>query len=282
MKKFEVENHEPSYLPDGEWKLAWNDEFDGTDLDMNKWDYRLNMMGQKWPAWTDDNEAIKLDGKSNAVFSLIKKDGIPVSAQLQTGYNYMDQPVEKTKFGADALQWNIGKLHENKYTHRYGYYECRCKLQQKNGWWSAFWIQSPMIGASLNASDSGAELDIMECFEPGDIAPHNAFKGGYGLDCKNTNVGGKKGLNKDEYHYFGMLWDERGYTFYIDGVEDGHISEYVSNIPEFILISTEVKGYRYDDHKPIPEAFEAIGDKFYVDHIRVFDKIRDDINENNK
>lgn len=275
MKKFEVENHEPSYLPDGDWKLVWSDEFDGTELDTTKWDYRLSMMGQEWPAWTDDEKAVELDGNSNAVFTLLEKDGRPVSAQLQTGHNYMDEPVVKTKFGEDALQWNIGKLHENKFTHRYGYYECRCKLQQSNAWWSAFWMQSPMIGASLNPADSGTELDIMECFDIGKIASHNAFTGGYGLDCKRETVGGLTGLDQSEYHYFGMLWDENGYTFYVDGVEDGHISKYVSHIPEFILISTEVKGYRYEDHTPIPEAFEAIGDKFIVDHVRVFDKIGD-------
>ena len=42
MKKFEVKDHEPSFLPDGEWKLTWADEFDGTELDRTKWDYRLN------------------------------------------------------------------------------------------------------------------------------------------------------------------------------------------------------------------------------------------------
>lgn len=276
MKKYEVENHEPSLLPDGEWNLVWSDEFDGTELDTTKWDYRLSMMGQEWPAWTDDSEAVTLDGNSNAVFTVLEKDGRPVSAQLQTGHNFMDQPIEKTKFGEDALQWNIGKLKENKYTHRYGYYECRCKLQQKDGWWSAFWMQSPMIGASLDPATSGSELDIMECFTPGEVVSHNAFTGGYGLDCKNENVGGVKGLDVDEYHYFGMLWDENGYTFYIDGKEDGHISNYVSHIPEFILISTEVKGYRYEDHKPTEAAFKSIGDKFYVDHIRVFDKVGDD------
>ena len=26
MKKFEIDNHEPSFLPDGEWELAWADE----------------------------------------------------------------------------------------------------------------------------------------------------------------------------------------------------------------------------------------------------------------
>ena len=122
MKKFEVANHEPSYLPEGEWKLVWADEFDGTELDRTKWDYRLSMMGQKWLAWTD--KGVTLDGNSNAVFTLIEEDGMPKSSQLQTGYNFMDEPIHKTKFETNHLQWNIGKLKENKFTHTYGLKNC--------------------------------------------------------------------------------------------------------------------------------------------------------------
>ena len=63
MKKFEVENHEPSYLPDGEWKLVWADEFDGTELDRTKWDFRLNFWGKPFEAYTD--QGVVLDGNSH-------------------------------------------------------------------------------------------------------------------------------------------------------------------------------------------------------------------------
>ena len=273
MKKFDVANHEPSFLPDGEWKLAWADEFDGTELDRTKWDYRTSMMGKKHPAWTEDG--VVLDGKSNAVFTLTKdKDGNPVSSQLQTGYNFMDEPVVPTTFGGDQLQWNIGKLHENKFTHGYGYYECRCRLQQKEGWWSAFWIQSPTIGASLDPMDSGVEIDVMESFFPGKIVRHNVFTGGYGLDMKRSCEGSSPEVDETEFHRFGLLWDETGYTFYIDGKEDGKITDKITSKPEFILISTEVHGYRRESHLPIKEAFENQGDTFLVDYVRVFDKVK--------
>ena len=275
MKEYIVEGHEASFLPDGNWKMVWNDEFDGTELDRTKWDYRLSMMGKRHPAWTD--KGVQLDGKSNAVFSLLLEDGRPVSSQLQTGYNFMDEPTIPTKFGADALQWNIGKLKQNLYTHTYGYYECRCKLQQKpEGWWSAFWMQSPIIGASLDPAETGSELDIMECFQYGSIVSHNAFTGGYGLDMKRAHTGGVSGLDMNVFHRFGMLWDESGYTFYVDGKEDGHIDQYVSKRPEFILISTEVKGYRHEDHLPVKEAFDIIDkDVFTVDYVRVFDPVNE-------
>lgn len=274
MQKYIIEGHEPSFLPDnGNFKLVWSDEFDGNELDRTKWDFRLEMMNKTHSAWTD--KGVMLDGKSNAVFTVLEENGKPVSSQLQTGYNFMDKPIEKTTFGNDHLQWNIGKLNENKYTHCYGYYECRCKLQQKEGWWSAFWLQSPIIGASSDPAVTGTEIDIMECFKPGDIAAHNAFTGGYGLDMKRKYVGGMNNLNKEEFHRFGVLWNEKGYTFYIDGVEDGHISDYVSHIPQFILITTEVSGYRYENHEPVEKAYQAIGDKFVVDYVRVFEQITD-------
>lgn len=269
MKEFQVKNHEPSLLPDGEFTLIWSDEFDGDKLDTAKWDYRTCMMGKQHPAWVRDG--VTPDGKSNAVFTPMEQDGRLVSSQLQTGYNFMDEPVVPTMFGTSYLQWPVGKLHESKFLHSYGYYECRCRLQQKAGWWTAFWIQSPIIGASLDAKYTGAELDIMEFFTPRKINRHNVFAGGYGLDMMRHGCGGLN-LDQTEFHRFGLLWEESGYTFYIDGVKDGKITENVSACPEFILISTEVRGYRHKDHQPVPEAYDAVGDTFLVDYVRVFDR----------
>jgi len=271
MKKYEVQGHHPSYLPEeNNWKLVWSDEFDGTELDLTKWDYRLCMMGKRHPAWEDGG--VTLDGNSNAVFTCYEKDGRIVSSQLQTGYNFMDEVVTETTFGADQLQWPIGKLKQSKYLKKYGYFECRCRLQQTGGWWSAFWMQSPIIGASLDPGESGTELDIMESFKPGTIASHNAFTGGYGKDMARKVCGsGIKDLDPLAFHTFGMKWDESGYTFYVNGVEDGKITDFVSHRPEFILISTEVKGYRTKNHAHSEESVNSVGDTFLVDYVRVFD-----------
>lgn len=271
MKEFKVNGHESSYLPEGEWELVWADEFDGTEPDRSKWDYRLTMMQKEHPAWTD--KGVHLDGNSNCVFTLMAaEDGRPVCSQLQTGYNFMDQPLEQTTFGHDHLQWRIGKLKEHKFLHSHGYYECRCRLQQKPGWWSAFWIQSPVIGASADPADTGVEIDVMESFKPGKINGHNVFTGGYGLDMQRRKVGGFEGADTSVFHTFGLLWDETGYTFFVDGKEDGKITDFVTARPEFILISTEPRGYRFEDHTPTEEAYAAIGDTFVVDYVRVFDK----------
>ena len=274
MQTYEVAGHAPSLVPDGyRWKLVWHDEFDGTELDRTKWDYRLHMMGKRHITWQD--KGVALDGQSNAVFTVFEQDGEICSAQLQTGYNFMDAPIEKDEdCWGGGLVWPIGRLRDNLYTHRYGYYECRCKLQKKEGWWSAFWMQSPVIGASLDPADTGVEIDIMESFKPGKIAKHNVFTGGYGQDMKHHVTGTGPVIDEKEFHRFGMLFDETGYTFYIDGKEDGKITEDISGHDEFVLISTEVSGYRTPEHVPTKEAFEAVGDTFLVDYVRVFDIVK--------
>lgn len=159
--------------------------------------------------------------------------------------------------------------------HQYGYYECRCKLQKLPGWWSAFWLQSPIIGCCPDTATAGVENDIMESFAPGEIIEHCNHYNGYGEDHKQAAAGSGMKLSLDEYHTFGMLWTKDGYTFYVDGKEDGHISEPVSHRPQFILISTEVMGYRLKQLSATAEAREAAkaGDEFVVDYVRVFDKI---------
>ncbi len=274
MKEYKVEGHVSSYLPENkEWKLVWNDEFDGTELDRSKWDYRLCMMGKRHRTWGE--EGVKLDGNSNAVFTVYEKNGEICSSQIQTGHNYMDAERDDKDCWGGSLIWPVGEFGEHKFLHKYGYYECRCKLQKKNGWWSAFWLQSPTIGTSPKPEEAGIENDIMESFVAGEILHHSNHYDGYGVDhkCKTVGEQGKK-ISLDEYHTFAMDWDKDGYTFYVDGVETGHIDGPVSHTEQFILLSTEVHGYRTKLQGPRDDAKLAVGDEFIVDYVRVFDEIQ--------
>ena len=87
---------------------------------------------------------------------------------------------------------------------------------------------------------------------------------------KNSSSGQGMELSPDEYHTFAVYWDENGYTYYVDGKEDGHNPSPVSKVPQFILLSTEVNGYRVGATASV-EARLAVGDTFVVDYVRVFD-----------
>jgi len=284
MKKYEVADHECSLLPEGKnWKLIWSDEFDGDTLDESKWSYRLNYWGMPYEALTD--KGVFLDGEGNIVFKPVVVDGRLCSSQLQTGANSFDEMdltgsvkkrIEK-QHGADAWGnkieiWPLKPLQKAKFAHRYGYYEARVKFQKAPFWWSAFWTQSPTIGASANPEYAGVESDIIEYFVNGQLTSGNIF-GGYGKQYSEDARVRYPFENDGEYHRFGMEWNESGYVFYFDGKETARSVEPVSKVEQFILLSTEIKGYR-NDHPKTEWTEEELNDRFICDYVRVFDEVK--------
>ena len=270
MQRFDVAGHEPSFLPEGEWKLVFSDEFDGTELDRTKWDFRYNFWGKPFGAYTD--AGVVLDGNSHIELHRTEKDGYYVSPQLQTGSNSFDIPKTSTEnpWGYDI--WPLGELTPPKFVHRYGYYECRCKFQRDpETMWSAFWVQSPGIGVRHEPEWSGNESDIMEYFHVGKNTAGNIM-GGYGPQIhQEGRVTYDMAETEDGWHYFGMDWQPDGYVFYCDGREVSRTSEHVSHVPEFILLTTEVQGWRMGEPKKVEGEF--VDDAFICDFVRVYDKI---------
>ncbi len=276
MQEFKVEGHEPSLLPEGDWKLVWNDEFDGTELDRSKWDFRLNFWGRRFKTYTD--EGVELDGNSNVKLHIIERDGHYYSPQLQTGANSFDKPVDPqlNPWGHTNF-WPLAEIDEPKFMHRYGYYEVRCKFQTQPGWWSAFWLQSPSIGTSYDPTYSGVEVDIMESFiRNGEVTSGN-YCGGYGNQCKKeARVKYIMDTPYEDWHRFGVDWSEDGYVFYCDGKETARATQYVSKIEQFILLTTECRGYRWGNMDQPADELKGITlpDFFMADYVRVFDRVK--------
>lgn len=275
-------NRAPSLLPEGKtFKYVWGDEFDGTSLDTSKWSYRTNFWGRPAP-WFAKPEDGCVEVRDGLLKLKVKKcaNGQFVSPQLQTGEIMWDVPtLENTK-----SFWYLSKRMKPKFVHKYGYYECRCRLQKKEGWWSAFWMQSEMIGACLDPGLAGIEHDIMESFTPGQVIKACFHMNGYGPDYvgfsipsvdpkdkKNVNLA----LDTETFHTFGFLWEPDGYSIYVDGHFRGKNDKAVSHIPQFVLLTTECKWYRNNrmTGKGVPalERAVAAGDDFVVDYVRVYD-----------
>ena len=280
-----VEGREPSLLPDGKkFKLVWHDEFDGTVLDESKWSYRTNFWGRRahWFAAPEDGCVEVADGRLRLKLKKLP-GGQFVSPQLQTGELMWDIPHVSNPSGF----WPLPKRRKSKFVHKYGYYECRCHLQKMPGWWSAFWMQSEGIGTTLDPAASGIEHDIMESFDPGEVIVAAFHMNGYGQDYKGFHIPaaydeepkfeGKLNLALDteSFHTFGMLWEPDGYSIYVDGRFRGRNNAAVSHVPEFVLLTTEVKWYRDNrmTGKPVPELDAAVAadDDFVVDYVRVYD-----------
>jgi len=276
-----------SLLPSGKtWKLVWNDEFDGAKLDDTKWNYRLHYWGYKSPTFTD--EGVELDGEGHLKINLIRKGDDFYSGHLQTGGNTFDLPRDENASGP----WLFGAKKPAKFMHKFGYYEIRCKLPKNDGWHAAFWLQSPSIGAHPDPKYAGVECDIMENYRQhteGTIGCGNGW-GGYGKESKwHGHFWFNYEETADGWHYYGVDWSPEGYVFYADGKLVGKQMPPkcpVSEVDQFILVSTECHGYHRSANrggleskspagwngKPVPALFDAVlPDCFEVDFVRVFD-----------
>ncbi len=259
-----------SQLPHGKnWHLRWNDEFNGNTLDTTKWGFRLHIMQTRHQTFTTEGVEVK---NGLLYLNLVEKEGQYYSPHLQTGENFLDRPGTPYSNG---LTWPIAGIKPPKFVHKYGYYEIRCRLQEQPGWWSAFWLQSPQIGSSLNPSISGVEMDIMENFTRDNLISHNIHWDGYGENHQHKGSGNLSiSDTPDGFHTFGLDWSKSGYIFYVDGKVSWKVDGPVSDVEQFILISTECMGYRTGNRNQPSEILKkaVLPDAFIVDYVRVFDE----------
>ena len=278
--------HAASYLPkEKQWKLVWQDEFDGTALDESKWNYRMHFWGFPSPTYT--KEGVELDGNSHLKIHLVRKGDHFYSAHLQTGSLTFDIPRDQNAEGF----WPFGKREPAKFMHRYGYYEIRCRLPKHPGWHAAFWLQSPSIGAHPNPAYAGVECDILENYRQNTDGKIICGCGwdGYGVESKwYGHFAFPYEESADGWHYYGVDWSPAGYIFYADGKEVGRQMApacAVSQVEQFLLVSTECHGYHRKftpqggagettlRGEPVPALFSAYPDCFEVDFVRVYDSL---------
>jgi hypothetical protein len=113
----------------------------------------------------------------------------------------------------------------------------------------------------------------MEHFKIGEATTGNIM-GGYGKQFREEGRV-RYEIEEDGWHYFGMDWQPDGYVFYCDGKEVSRCNKHVSQVPQFILITTEVLGYRLPEKTDSPYIIKGdfVDDAFIVDYVRVFDRI---------
>lgn len=245
--EWDVEADEQAGLPelgDGkEYKLVWSDEFEGAKIDESKWD----VMGDSrrrdhW--WLKEDSYV--DGKGNLIIRT-KKDG------------------ERYSSGSVRTK--------GKFEHKFGYWECRCKLPSEVGHWAAFWLMADGVGSIGNEGRDGTEIDIMEWPWRDGRVQHTLHWDGYGDAHKSEGHVSKTAGLSEGYHTFGLLWTESEYVFYVDGRETWRTSGGgVSQVKEYIKLSEEIGGWGGDITKA------KLPDEFVVDYVRVYDVVEAEAN----
>jgi autotransporter-associated beta strand protein len=240
-----------SAAPPPGYYLVWADEFNGSALDTSKWDYWLS--GPRRDA-VNTSSAVSVNG-GNLVLTTYTSAGTHYTGMIAT---------------------------DGTFRSRYGYWESSIKWGDTNGMWSAFWMQSPTMGANLDDPQvSGSEIDICEhrFIDSGNnnIANQvqvNIHWNGYspGQSTGSGNVG--TGLASG-FHTYGVLWTANSYSFSIDGsqVYNGGSSP-VSHSTEWAILSSEVDDTSTTWAGQIPAAgYGPLGTsttKLTVDYVRYY------------
>jgi hypothetical protein len=219
------------------YELFWEDNFNGTQLDSEKWAFRSP--GARGVGFnTPDAIEIK-DGKLK-INAFIENDSLKVGAVGTSG-------LFETTFG---------------------YFECRAQLPKTTGNWAAFWIQSPGISSGEDPAKFGTEIDIFEYFKSqgGDFVSHN-LHWAYGPNQKSTGAFLSKVEGVGEgFHTFAVEWTPQKYAFFVDGLKYYEIKEAVSHIDEYIILSFE-PAHSLEDLKDA-----TLPDSYIIDYVKVYKK----------
>jgi Lysophospholipase L1 and related esterases len=260
----------PEKIDLSKFKLVWSDEFDGSELNPKFWDVPT-MDRQGASRWHKRNITVS-DG---TVKFAIKKTGDPT-------YRYESAGIRTSK-GYDPSQYL--------YAYQYGYIEASCRMHKevRSDYWAALWLMAgDMVHGRNTDTRVGTEIDVYESFNlwnRGEMG-HNIHWGGYNKlhDAAGFKSGQHRELLNDEFHTYGLYWDEDIYIFYIDGVEvartdaqglgsgkDGKgKSQGTTRAPAYIKLSVEAApwcGPSHEWEKDMPEE-----DLFEVDYVRVYQK----------
>jgi beta-glucanase (GH16 family) len=234
--------YEPPAIPVNGYSMVWQDEFNGSKLDLTKWNFRGTGKRDNTfiVPWT-----VKLDGNGCLVMSAIKRNDSVFTSMIATE-------------------------HIKEFT--YGYFECRAKFARTPGTISAFWLQSKTIsGPGSTPEKNGAEIDIFEFFPHANTTHvfHTLHWGGYqpGQHKVEGPVLGKLEPSGNDFHVIGMEWHKNGYTLYVDGKMTYSGNQFVSHVNEFMVLSLGVNELSAG---PLKESM--LPDQFIVDYVRVYKK----------
>jgi beta-glucanase (GH16 family) len=227
----------------GDWDVSFDDEFDGSSLDLAKWSYREGAAASRTHT-SNDRRAVSVG--AGALRLRVMPDPAHPRTRLLTSQISTEDSFRAT----------------------YGMFSARIRFERGMGQHGSFWLQSPRYGRFPgDAASSGSEVDVVEFFGKG-------YPGGgladflYYADAKGHSVrSGKVWPHAGDllpatdtwwngYHVFSVRWTPSGYTFYVDGRVLSTSDQALSRTDEYLILSLLVSDWEIDhlDRSALPSS----------------------------
>lgn len=193
----------PSAAPDvskapevSEYKLVWEDNFDGTELNRNDWNYEKHQ-----PGWVNN----ELQEYTDSTDNIYIEDG-----------NLVIKAIKTNKGGEDY--YTSGKVTtQNKQDFKYGRFEIRAKAVEGQGLWPAIWMM-PTNELFYGQWPRCGEIDIMELLGHEANVAYSTIHYGNPHKEQQGKMILENGTFADSYHVYALEWEPSEMRFYIDGI----------------------------------------------------------------
>ncbi len=274
------------------WKLVWGDEFEGAELDRNKWKPEISCWGggnEERQCYTDRADNIRV---ANGMLHLMARE------ERFTG---PDRPPEiagnpnpkKTQAITSGKVRTLGIS-----SWKYGKIEFRAKSPKGQGTWPAVWmmpaenyyggwprsgeidiLEGVNLGAKCDVCEGGVgENRMISALHFGDYAPANKV-----LDTRVALP--SRALPSDEFHIWTLEWGEGLMRFYLDDVKywevnadqwDSASPRAKSNAtapfdqPFYIMANLAIGGKLSEDNNDKGVAAGVVPAEFLIDWIRIY------------
>ncbi|PWD99347.1 family 16 glycosylhydrolase [Marinilabilia rubra] len=243
---------------DGDWVLDpnYSDEFNTTVLDSDKWDDNIT----SWGLWTWRPENIVANGSS---------------LTIRMDYEHHS----RVGFNGDLLEdlyYYSGAIRSKAPSVKYGYFEAKIKGSEKYpGVCPAFWLYHKEGGLANKNPTYWTEIDIVELTQNVNYGENaiglniHAFNHPNLVDEIHEGYEWHAPWNPDdEYHVYGVEWDENSIKWFVDGVLRLERENDYWDQPLDVVLSFGLRKPLKD--VPSPEGFPA---SFDIDYVRVWSKV---------
>jgi beta-glucanase (GH16 family) len=224
------------------WKVTFDDEFDGTSLDLKKWNAND-------PWGRERNEELQAY----------------VTNAFEVGGGFLRIVAEKREafYAGKRRSITSGMMTTyGKFSQEYGRFEIRCRVPKGKGMWPAFWLLPDPLAWP-------PEIDILEILghEPDKIHMTHHYRD---AQEKHQSHGGSwSGPDFSAgFHEFAVEWSPQRIVWFVDGAERFRSERSIPKGKMYLLLNLAVGG----DWPGAPDAQTTFPAALEVDYVRVYQK----------
>ena len=200
-----IDEKTPASAAKDGWTLSFSDEFEGKQVDTNKW--------------------VVKDQKERLAKNVAVSAG---NLRLLTR--------------RDEKEWTSAWLSTKTFRQKYGWFECRFRIAGASGLNNAFWLNTPPERLALkDPSLARFEVDIVEAHYPYEVSMnlHN-WQGKHTGSGKKYKA--ETDLSKD-FHVYALEWTAKELNWYFDGKKVRTLAHTICTAEEEVLLSTKVAAF---------------------------------------